>query len=206
MTSVCIELIKSNFLSWYDSQIMDEWKLLFNVILFFFSLMKVDTHSKLQFELWDKDVFYDDKLISCYTYPVQGSHEHTCSSSLGHFEFHYTLTCNSHLTGDKCDSYKPSTQWNTHFEDTLYIASSFVSFLNQLNQDEWTKASGPLLTCLLHPLPFLCYSLSFTVWVIHVLTYNFEMKKKSSSLNWSYFLFSFTWIQKNALQQFIQSL
>uniref|UniRef100_A0A3B4XUN7 Perforin-1-like n=1 Tax=Seriola lalandi dorsalis TaxID=1841481 RepID=A0A3B4XUN7_SERLL len=74
----------------------------------------VDTHLKLDFEVWDEDVIHDDRLISCDVHVRQGTHEDTCSDSLGKFEFKFTLTCDRHLTGDRCDRYKPSPQVLVH--------------------------------------------------------------------------------------------
>ncbi|XP_051801775.1 perforin-1-like [Acanthochromis polyacanthus] len=74
----------------------------------YFDLGKVDTHTTLYFELWDEDLQYDDLLISCSTRVVQGTHSFTCSANGGGFKFKYTLTCDSHLTGDHCHRYKPS--------------------------------------------------------------------------------------------------
>ncbi|XP_042251107.1 perforin-1-like [Thunnus maccoyii] len=74
-----------------------------------YNLGKVDTSLTLKFEIWDEDsTSNDDLLISCQTKPKQGSYNLNCSSSLGSFEVKYTLTCDPHLTGDKCDRYKPS--------------------------------------------------------------------------------------------------
>ncbi|KAG7222602.1 hypothetical protein INR49_008304 [Caranx melampygus] len=92
-----------------------------------FDLGMVDTHSKLRFELWDKDVFYDDKLIACYTYPVQGSQEHTCSDSLGKFEFRYTLTshhCTNHRP-DLCRTHRSPV--NTGLLLLLFFHSPVLS-------------------------------------------------------------------------------
>ncbi|XP_071360571.1 perforin-1-like isoform X2 [Trachinotus anak] len=73
-----------------------------------FTLGKVDTNLQLTVEVWDEDVYYDDFLGSCWVYLSQGTHKSTCSMSGGGFEFQYTLTCDPHLTGDKCNEYKPS--------------------------------------------------------------------------------------------------
>uniref|UniRef100_A0A3B4XRY3 Perforin-1-like n=1 Tax=Seriola lalandi dorsalis TaxID=1841481 RepID=A0A3B4XRY3_SERLL len=71
-----------------------------------YDLGMVDTHLKLDFEVWDEDVIHDDRLISCDVHVRQGTHEDTCSDSLGKFEFKFTLTCDRHLTGDRCDRVK----------------------------------------------------------------------------------------------------
>ncbi|KAM9363743.1 perforin-1-like [Symphorus nematophorus] len=74
-----------------------------------YDLGKVDTKPDVDIQLWDEDWQYDDLLIKC-TIPVkQGSWTYTCGSKSG-VEVKYTLTCDPHLTGDKCNLYKPSPE------------------------------------------------------------------------------------------------
>ncbi|XP_049428420.1 perforin-1-like [Epinephelus fuscoguttatus] len=71
---------------------------------------KVDTHLGLRVQVWDQDVWYDDLLGSCMKYLRQGTHRFTCWAKNGGFEVRYTLYCESHLTGDRCNRYRPSPQ------------------------------------------------------------------------------------------------
>eukprot|EP00064_Thunnus_orientalis_P011771 superscaffoldBa00001737_g11802 len=78
-----------------------------------YNLGKVDTRLILKVEVWDDDSSWgndDDLLVSCKRYVKKGFHTFTCSSSLGSFEVKYTLTCDHHLTEDRCDHYTPSRQ------------------------------------------------------------------------------------------------
>lgn len=75
----------------------------------YFNLGKVDTHASLHVQVWDKDVSSDDLMGECWKPVIQGNHRFTCSAKDGGgFEVEYTLTCDSHLTGERCDQYKPS--------------------------------------------------------------------------------------------------
>uniref|UniRef100_A0A3B5M4C3 MACPF domain-containing protein n=1 Tax=Xiphophorus couchianus TaxID=32473 RepID=A0A3B5M4C3_9TELE len=62
----------------------------------------------LKIEVWDEDPKYDDLLIECEKYLIPGTHTFTCKSALGNVEVKYTLTCDPHLTGEKCSLYKPT--------------------------------------------------------------------------------------------------
>ncbi|XP_024115533.1 perforin-1 [Oryzias melastigma] len=74
----------------------------------YYNLGKVDTHANLKVEAWDEDRRSDDRLGSCVRSVVQGTHRFTCPAKKGGFEIQYTLTCDPHLTGNKCERYKPS--------------------------------------------------------------------------------------------------
>uniref|UniRef100_A0A3B5QXX4 Perforin-1-like n=1 Tax=Xiphophorus maculatus TaxID=8083 RepID=A0A3B5QXX4_XIPMA len=68
----------------------------------------------LKIEVWDEDPKYDDLLIECMKYLIPGTQTFTCKSALGNVEVKYTLTCDPHLTGEKCSLYKP-TPYLLHF-------------------------------------------------------------------------------------------
>ncbi|XP_040891097.1 perforin-1-like [Toxotes jaculatrix] len=73
-----------------------------------YHLGNVDTHLGLKIEVWDEDWGRDDRLISCVKYLSQGTSRFTCRAKKGTVEILYTLTCDRHLTGPKCNQYKPS--------------------------------------------------------------------------------------------------
>ncbi|XP_041790270.1 perforin-1-like [Chelmon rostratus] len=73
-----------------------------------YNLGKVDTHLRLRIEVWDEDVFRDQFLGSCVKDLRQGTQTVTCPTKRGRVEVKYTLTCDPHLTGHRCDQYKPS--------------------------------------------------------------------------------------------------
>ncbi|KAM4585263.1 perforin-1-like isoform 1-T2 [Odontesthes bonariensis] len=74
----------------------------------YYNLGKVDTGLVLKVQAWDEDIDFDDLLGECVWSVYQGTHSLTCPAERGGFEVKYTLTCDPHLTGDKCQLYKPS--------------------------------------------------------------------------------------------------
>uniref|UniRef100_A0A3B5Q027 Perforin-1-like n=1 Tax=Xiphophorus maculatus TaxID=8083 RepID=A0A3B5Q027_XIPMA len=85
----------------FCSQLCQDWNAEFD-------LGKVDTSLALKIEVWDEDPKYDDLLIECMKYLIPGTQTFTCKSALGNVEVKYTLTCDPHLTGEKCSLYKPT--------------------------------------------------------------------------------------------------
>ncbi|XP_036951741.1 perforin-1-like [Acanthopagrus latus] len=75
-----------------------------------FNLGKVDTNLEIKVQVWDQDWHYDDLLGLCTRHLTQGTHLIRCTAYSGHFDFSYTLTCDPHLTGEKCELYKPSSR------------------------------------------------------------------------------------------------
>uniref|UniRef100_A0A3P8X5L0 MACPF domain-containing protein n=1 Tax=Cynoglossus semilaevis TaxID=244447 RepID=A0A3P8X5L0_CYNSE len=67
----------------------------------------VYAHLSLKIEVWDEDVFRDDRLGSCVRNLRQGSHTFICSVQRGGIEIRYSLTCDRHLTGNQCQDYRP---------------------------------------------------------------------------------------------------
>ncbi|XP_071361177.1 perforin-1-like isoform X2 [Trachinotus anak] len=75
-----------------------------------YDLGNVDTAYELKIEVWDDDWYYDDLLLTCSLYLKRGSYGYTCSNDSSGFEFSLTLTCDRHLTGERCNRYKPSAE------------------------------------------------------------------------------------------------
>ncbi|KAL3996768.1 ADP-ribosylation factor-like protein 8 [Sarotherodon galilaeus] len=86
------EMIESNYPTWTGDYLLGT----------------VNTESLLEVQIWDDDPSYDDLLVSCKEDLRAGSNTIRCSSSEGRFALHYTLKCDPHLTGEKCERYKPS--------------------------------------------------------------------------------------------------
>ncbi|XP_041855221.1 perforin 1.5 [Melanotaenia boesemani] len=67
----------------------------------------VELGQELRFEVWDRDVFYNDVAGMCLIYPERGEHSLSCQLRKGVLYFTYTITCDAHLTGFRCGRYSP---------------------------------------------------------------------------------------------------
>ncbi|XP_053277442.1 perforin-1 isoform X2 [Pleuronectes platessa] len=74
-----------------------------------FDFGSVELSHKLTLEVWDEDVHYDDHIATCSNYVKRGSYSMICelSPSSGSLHFDYSVTCDAHLTGIRCESYSP---------------------------------------------------------------------------------------------------
>uniref|UniRef100_A0A8C7J7V8 Perforin-1-like n=1 Tax=Oncorhynchus kisutch TaxID=8019 RepID=A0A8C7J7V8_ONCKI len=91
-----------------------------------FDMGPFDKDLSLKVAVWDDDpAATDDNLKDCTVDLEQGTHELWCNNSGEGFYFLYTLTCDPHLTGDKCEKYKPF-QSTTHKPSTPTLYSKSV--------------------------------------------------------------------------------
>ncbi|XP_036382747.1 perforin 1.5 [Megalops cyprinoides] len=67
----------------------------------------VELGHELTFEVWDRDLLFNDLLGQCKIYPERGIHSHSCELYRGVFYFTYSITCDMHLTGYRCERYSP---------------------------------------------------------------------------------------------------
>ncbi|XP_071396771.1 perforin 1.5 [Centroberyx affinis] len=70
----------------------------------------VELGNQLRFEVWDRDVLYNDVAGRCVVFPERGTHSLSCQLSKGVLYFTYTTTCDAHLTGYRCGRYSPSAE------------------------------------------------------------------------------------------------
>ncbi|XP_054629558.1 perforin 1.5 isoform X1 [Dunckerocampus dactyliophorus] len=70
----------------------------------------VELGQELRFEVWDRDVLYNDVAGRCLVFPERGTHSLSCQLSKGVLYFSYTITCDAHLTGFSCGRYSPNAE------------------------------------------------------------------------------------------------
>ncbi|XP_062418144.1 perforin 1.5 isoform X1 [Pungitius pungitius] len=70
----------------------------------------VELGQVLRFEVWDRDVFYNDVAGRCVVFPERGTHAVSCQLSKGVLYFTYTVKCDAHLTGYRCGRYSPNAE------------------------------------------------------------------------------------------------
>ncbi|KAI9544878.1 hypothetical protein NQZ68_041991 [Dissostichus eleginoides] len=70
----------------------------------------VELGQALRFEVWDRDVLYNDVAGRCVVFPERGTHSLSCQLSKGVLYFTYTIKCDAHLTGFRCGRYSPNAE------------------------------------------------------------------------------------------------
>lgn len=70
----------------------------------------VELGQVLRFEVWDRDVLYNDMAGKCVVFPERGTRSLSCQLNKGVLHFTYTIKCDAHLTGYKCGRYSPSVE------------------------------------------------------------------------------------------------
>ncbi|KAK2837160.1 hypothetical protein Q5P01_014372 [Channa striata] len=70
----------------------------------------VELGQALKFEVWDRDVLYNDVAGRCVVFPERGTHSQSCQLSKGVLYFTYTIKCDAHLTGFRCGRYSPKAE------------------------------------------------------------------------------------------------
>ncbi|XP_026177880.1 perforin 1.5 [Mastacembelus armatus] len=87
--------------------VMDDNRPVWNVTYYFGS---VEVGQELRFEVWDRDVLYNDLAGRCVVFPERGTHSLSCQLRRGVLYFTYTIKCDAHLTGVRCGRYSPNTE------------------------------------------------------------------------------------------------
>lgn len=70
----------------------------------------VELGQELRFEVWDRDVLYNDVAGMCVVFPERGTHSLSCQLRKGVLYFTYTAKCDAHLTGFRCGRYSPHAE------------------------------------------------------------------------------------------------
>lgn len=75
-----------------------------------FGFGSVELGQEMRFEVWDRDVLYNDVAGRCLFFPERGSHSLSCQLRKGVLYFSYTVKCDAHLTGFRCGRYSPTAE------------------------------------------------------------------------------------------------
>ncbi|MEQ2226231.1 hypothetical protein ILYODFUR_025439 [Ilyodon furcidens] len=70
----------------------------------------VELGQELRFEVWDRDVLYNDRAGICIVYPERGTHSLSCQLRKGVLYFTYTISCDTYLMGFRCGRYTPHAE------------------------------------------------------------------------------------------------
>nr|XP_020499115.1 perforin-1-like [Labrus bergylta] len=70
----------------------------------------VELGQEMRFEVWDRDVIYNDVVGRCVVFPERGSRSLSCQLKKGVLYFSYTIICDAHLTGFRCGRYSPTAE------------------------------------------------------------------------------------------------
>lgn len=70
----------------------------------------VELGQELRFEVWDRDVLYNDMAGRCVVFPERGTRSLSCQLSKGVLYFTYAIKCDAHLTGFRCGRYSPNAE------------------------------------------------------------------------------------------------
>lgn len=70
----------------------------------------VELGQELRFEVWDRDVLYNDIAGRCIVFPERGIHSLSCQLRKGVLYFTYRINCDAHLTGYRCGRYSPTAE------------------------------------------------------------------------------------------------
>lgn len=70
----------------------------------------VEVGQELRFEVWDRDVLYNDMAGTCLIFPERGTHSLSCQLRKGVLYFTYSIKCDAHLTGFRCGHYSPNAE------------------------------------------------------------------------------------------------
>ncbi|KAF7662347.1 hypothetical protein LDENG_00238670 [Lucifuga dentata] len=87
--------------------VMDDNNPVWNAI---YDFGTVELGRDLRFEVWDRDVFFNDVAGRCVVFPERGTHSLSCQLKRGVLYFTYTVKCDTHLTGFRCGRYSPNAE------------------------------------------------------------------------------------------------